>query len=410
MIKNNVKMTTHVRNIRENFLTDKKVRNHLLGMIMIVIIYSLLHVYVGVRGWQAFGSFVNMPLYVTTVAFLGLLYPAAFITLDQGRESKPLPKAIAYLGYYWAAFFFYAVMAVLTIDFFRLINKVSMSKLEALLPDSFPSNLPAAGISVVFFVGFLLAIGTLMARFPRVRRYTVKLAKELKLDRPLKVVVLSDIHYGSLVSSADLNIMSKAVNDLEPDVVLLAGDIIDNSLDLIRKTPFSDQISKLQAKYGVFGVLGNHEYANADPDETIELFEQAGIRMLKDQTIRLADSFYLAGRNEKRSEFSGLLGQKSPNELLGELDHELPIIMMQHQPNDLPMLELAGADVSVAGHTHRGQMFPLNLLSRKKYEHSFGYQKIGRLQNIVSSGYGTWGPPIRLGSRSEIVLLEIEGR
>lgn len=410
MIKNNVKITTHIRNIRENILTDKKVRNHLLGMMMIVIIYSLLHIYIGIRGWQAFGSFIYMPVYVITVSFLGLLYPMAFITLDQGRESRPLPKAIAYIGYYWAAFFFYAVMTVLTIDFFRLINKVLMSRFENILPKSFPSSLPAVGISVVFFVLSLLTIGTLLARFPRVRRYPVKLAKGFELDRPLKVVVLSDIHYGSLVSSADLNILSKTVNSLEPDLVLLAGDIIDNSLDLIRKTPFSMQISQLEAKYGVYGVLGNHEYANADPDETIEFFEQSGIKMLKDQTIKLADSFYLAGRNEKRSEFSGLLGQKNPSELLSDLNHELPIILMQHQPNDLPMVELAGVDVSVAGHTHRGQMFPLNLLSRKKYEQSFGYQKIGKLQNIVSSGYGTWGPPIRLGSRSEIVLLEIEGR
>jgi predicted MPP superfamily phosphohydrolase len=410
MLKNNVKMSTHVRNIRENVLTDRKVRNHLIGMMFIVIIYSLLHVYLGIRGWQAFGAYINRPLYISGIVFMGLLYPAAFITLDQGREAKALPRTIAYIGYYWAAFFFYAVMTVVSIDFLRLVNRLTMSRLSVFLPEGYPVNLPAAGLSVVFFVGFLLTIGTILARYPKIRKYSITLAKDIKLGRPLRIAVLSDIHFGSLVSSADLNVMSRQVNELNPDVILLAGDIIDNSLNLIRKTPFVDQISQLEARYGVYGVLGNHEYANADPDETIELFEQAGIRMLKDQTVKIADSFYLAGRNEKRSEFSGLLGQLTPYELVSGLDHEMPVILMQHQPNDLPAIDLAGVDVSVAGHTHRGQMFPLNLLSRKKYEHSFGHQRIGKLQNVVSSGYGTWGPPIRLGSRSEIVLLEIEGR
>lgn len=409
MLKHNVKIATHIRNIRENILTDKKVRNHLMFMTVLAGLYALMHVYVGVRGWQAFGEVISSPVYIGVLAFLALLYPLSFVLLDQGREDRPIPKAIAYLGYYWAAFFLYAVLTLLSIDLLRLLNNLSRHQLQTFLPAGFPVNLPAAGISVVFFVAVILAVGTIMARHPKIKTYQLVLNKPMSANRSLRVVLLSDIHYGSLVSSADLNRMSEQVNQIQPDIVLLAGDIIDNSIDLIRKTPFVEQISKLRARFGVFAVLGNHEYANAAPADVIELMQQAGIEVLKDETRLIDDRFYLCGRNEKRSEYSGLLGQMDPRELTRGLDKSLPILMMQHQPHDLPLLDLAGVDVAVAGHTHNGQMFPMNLLSKGKFAHNFGFHRMGRLQNIISAGYGTWGPPIRIGSRSEIVLMEISG-
>lgn len=408
MLKNNIKINTHFKNIKENVLTDPSVRNHLIWYAGIIFLYTCFHVYLGIRGWQAFGSFLNKPFYILSLAGLGLLFPASLVSLDQGRENRIIPKIIAYTGFYWAAFFLYMILSLLGIDFFRLLNNLSRQRLERLLPAGFPANLPAAGISLILFITILLTIGTFLARHPRVRVYPIKVDKPFPMNRPLRVAVVSDIHFGSLVSTADLSVLRRQVNLLQPDLILLAGDIIDNSLSLIRKTDFVHQLSGLESRYGVFAVLGNHEYANADPDEVIEYFREADIQVLKDTTILIDHAFYLAGRNEKRSEWSGLLGQKTPEQLLENIDRQLPVLLMQHQPNDLPALDAVGIDVAVAGHTHRGQMFPLNLLSHRHFDQSFGYRQMNHLQNIISAGYGTWGPPIRLGSRSEIVLLEID--
>ncbi|HWI54984.1 MAG TPA: metallophosphoesterase, partial [Desulfobacteria bacterium] len=124
----------------------------------------------------------------------------------------------------------------------------------------------------------------------------------------------------------------------------------------------------------------------------------------------VADSFYIVGRDDKSgSRFTGHK-RKNLQDIISAVDRSLPVIVMDHQPTNLGETERAGVDLQVSGHTHRGQLFPNHLITRRIYEVDYGYLRKGNLNVIVSSGYGTWGPPIRVGSVAEIVDINVEFR
>lgn len=407
MLSANNKIQSHVAAIRGNLSTNPAILRHLLFNIVLVLVYCLSSVYLGLRGWQAFGSQLNMPLYIIVLAGLSLVLPVAAYLLDQGREARIPVKIIAYAGFYWTAFFIYTVILMAGTEFFRLLNLISGKSLTRLLPAGLLNYRQAAlwaaiGISLV-----LMGVGTWLARRPRITGYLLKVDKPLPRSRPLRIALLSDIHYGSLVSTANLETMCRRVNAQHPDLILLAGDLIDNSLDMIRQTDFIAHMSRLKASLGVYAVLGNHELINADEQETIRFYQAAGIRVLLDETVDIDGQLILAGRRERSTEYSGPLNQLSPDDLLANIDNRRPVIVLQHQPADLYDIAAAGADLSLAGHTHGGQLFPLNIFNRRHFDQTAPYRILDGLQSIISDGYGTWGPPIRVGSRSEIVLIDL---
>lgn len=405
MFTDNVKVQTHFQHIRENISSDVKTRQQLVWYGSAALIYCLLNVYLGLRIWQAFGQQINLAVYIFVLAGIALILPIAAYLLDQGRDARAIPKIIAYAGFYWTGFLLYSVLLMGLMDFFRILNRLSH-----ILPAESPVNFRTAVFLVIALTFVILAIGTLLARRPRITGYLLQVDKTLARTRPLRIALLSDIHYGSLVSTANLSILCRKVREQQPDLILLAGDLIDNSLQLIRQTEFAAQMSSLRAPLGVYAVLGNHELVNADAQETVSFYRSAGIRVLQDETLILNDQLILAGRNERQTDYSSRLTQQAPDCLLADADHALPIVLMQHQPADLDQLNAAGVDIAVAGHTHRGQLFPLNILNRRHFQQSRRFQCLGNLQSIISSGYGTWGPPIRLGSRSEIVIIDLIGR
>lgn len=130
--------------------------------------------------------------------------------------------------------------------------------------------------------------------------------------------------------------------------------------------------------------------------------ERIGVTILLDESVKVDDSFYLVGRKDKTDS-----NRFSMEELLGKIDLSSPIIVMDHQPGEIKHAKMHGADLILSGHTHRGQMAPNHLITRKMFELDWGYMKKNQLHTIVSSGYGFWGPPLRIGSRSEIVQIDI---
>lgn len=404
------KMQNHVQNIRENVRTIPKVRNQLIFFIFISFLYTGMHVYLGIRSFEAFSPIISKVTLGILIGSLGLLFPYTVANLDQGRSTRPVSRLFAYAGYYWAAFFLYAVMLFLSIDLFRLVDRMDDYRLTASIPIWERPLLPAiTGTTVVAVTLLLLLVGTWLARHPRIRSYEIQLDRPLR--QPMRVALLSDIHFGSLVSTADLRILRDAVNACRPDLILLAGDLIDNSIELIARTDFSDRMRELKATHGVYGILGNHEYINAAAEDVVALYQASGIHVLRDEHIVIDHQLTLIGRDDKDTHFTGSESRIEPMALIAECRSDLPVLLMQHQPSDLTAIADAGADLTVAGHTHRGQLFPLNIiqaLNKKNYQVSFGHRLISRLHIVISSGYGTYGPPIRLGSRAEIVLLHLQ--
>jgi hypothetical protein len=271
-----------------------------------------------------------------------------------------------------------------------------------------PQLYMALGLPIIAAVLILLVYGSFNARRPVVTRYEIDIPKKAGSLEEIRIAVISDIHLGSIVNGKRLAKMVDQVNVLNPDIVLLPGDVLDEDIG-----PFIDQkmdavLGRLQAPLGVFAVPGNHEYIGRRLEEFSEHLRNTGIHLLIDDTIKVADSFYIAGRDDLASErFIGKT-RKPLSELISGLDPALPVLLMDHQPYRLEEAEAAGIDLQVSGHTHRGQLWPNSLITRRIYELDYGHKQKGGTNIVVSSGYGTWGPPIRIGNKPEIVEIRVK--
>jgi predicted MPP superfamily phosphohydrolase len=203
--------------------------------------------------------------------------------------------------------------------------------------------------------------------------------------------------------------MVEKIKAQHPDLLLITGDFLDegvtNSL-ISEMKPFFDS---LQPRYGKIAVLGNHEYIN-DIHHTAPLFKKLGITLLRDSSINVDNHFELVGRDDYSSKRMTGVDRKSLAELMKPVDKTMPVFLLDHQPYKLDETARFAVDLQLSGHTHDGQLFPFNLITRAMYEISCGYKQKGSTHFYVSSGYGTWGPRIRLGNKPELVVIDVDFR
>jgi predicted MPP superfamily phosphohydrolase len=182
--------------------------------------------------------------------------------------------------------------------------------------------------------------------------------------------------------------------------------VVDEDLAPVIRNNLGDSLKKLSAPMGVFAITGNHEYIGG-AESACRYLADHGIKMIRDSAVLVAESFYLIGREDRdRPRFIGK-PRVPVDRLMENIDAGKPVIMLDHQPFELDRKEELGIDLTLSGHTHHGQMFPLNYLTKAIYEVSWGYKKKGNTHAYVSSGYGGWGPPVRTGNRPEIVLISL---
>jgi predicted MPP superfamily phosphohydrolase len=201
--------------------------------------------------------------------------------------------------------------------------------------------------------------------------------------------------------------MVNMIEKLNPDIIFLAGDVIDEDTDPFIKQNMAAALLRLRAKYGIYGVLGNHEYIGGMTDKAAAVLESTGIKVLRDSYVKIGENIVIAGRDDMSHSYLSQKQRKTLNSMLEGVDKSLPIILLNHQPRELEESRSAGVDLQLSGHTHSGQLFPIHLITEKIYEDDWGHLSKGSLQLIVSSGFGTWGPPIRTGNRPEIVDIHI---
>lgn len=372
---------------------------------VIFIIYGGLNYYIGLRGWQALFSFVPFlvpKVYWPVFWLLSLSY--LFSRFSQKFLPKILYEGMTLVGAYWLAFMWYFLLVITVLDLLRLIDHFLR-----LVPVEIKRSLnPVLGFIVFILVVGIVSYGAWNARHPRVNHYDLSIPKQAGSIKQLHVVMVSDIHLGTIVHNDHLTKMVNTVNQLKPDLVLFAGDVFDENIESSNKQQVSDNFRKLSAPYGVFAVLGNHEYIGGNAEEAIKYLGDAGVKVLRDSSQEIAGSFYLMGRDDRSSERVNRVKRKSLTTLMEGVDRSLPIILMDHQPSQLEEPAEQGVDLQLSGHTHAGQMFPIQFITHRIFEDDWGYLRKGNFQLIVSSGYGTWGPPIRVGNTPEIVDITIK--
>jgi len=195
----------------------------------------------------------------------------------------------------------------------------------------------------------------------------------------------------------------REVNALKPDIILLPGDLFDDDIRPFLDQQIDQSLSKLQAPYGVHATLGNHDRHDGSLQQLIDTLTGSGIRVLYDEALTVDDRFTLVGRRDYSDS-----GRLPLEDVMRRADGQKPVILLDHQPYELDVAERAGVDLVLSGHTHRGQVFPGSIITSLIYENDWGLLRRGEFHSIVTQGYGFWGPPIRLGTRSEIVLIEAE--
>lgn len=375
----------------------KNLRMLLTGAVMLLVL-GLVNFYIGYHLWILLKDVlpgILAGVYWTIFMLIAFAYMIGMVPWP--KVVKPAARLFKVIGSYYLACMEFAVIMLPLADLLYWVLGLTGFDRTAFTAE--------AGITLVLLLAVFLIWGSRNAWSTVIRTHPVRIEKSIGTSVPLTVAVASDLHLGNIVGNRHLRKMVAEINRMEPDIILLAGDVLDDSIEPFIRNKMSLQLRQLKARYGVYAVLGNHEYYGGSIAQYTEMMAGIGIRVLQDEVVE-AGGVYIAGRKDKTAE-SMQGGRMSVPALLEGLDHSRPILMMDHQPTGFDIAAKAGVDVLLSGHTHRGQIAPNHWITRRLFELDWGYLLKDKLHVIVSSGYGTWGPPIRLASRSELIRLEV---
>lgn len=370
----------------------------LAGAAVMVLVLGLVNVYIG---WhlsvllQAWLPGMNTTAYWTVFLVISFSYMIGRVPLP--RALRPVGRLFKVIGSYYLACMEFAVIMLPLTDLLYGVLALAGVGLSAFVTE--------AGTTLLVLLAIFLIWGSRNAWSTVVRTHRLKVEKSIGTSVPLTVAVASDLHLGNIVGNRHLRRMVREMNAMNPDIILLAGDVLDDSIEPFLRNGMEQQLKQLKARYGVYAVLGNHEYYGGSIAQYTEVMRSVGIQVLQDEVVETSGVF-VVGRKDKTAEhMEG--GRLSVETLLHGVDRSKPILMMDHQPTGFGIASEAGVDVLLSGHTHRGQIAPNHWITRRLFELDWGYLLKNKLHVIVSSGYGTWGPPIRLASRSELIKLEL---
>lgn len=235
-----------------------------------------------------------------------------------------------------------------------------------------------------------------------IHRQYIDIATDKKMDRPLKIVAVSDIHLGYLTGQKHCKKIVETINSEKADLILIAGDLIDSNIEPVKNAHMEDELQKLDANYGVYMVPGNHDH-HSGIENCHKFAEAAGITLLTDSIVVIDKQIQIIGRDD----YSNRL-RKEIETLISKIDTNILTIVIDHQPWQLKRVSELPIDLQISGHTHNGQIFPLNLIIKHLYEQGYGYRKWDKDSHIyVSSGISLWGPPVRIGTVNEMAVFRI---
>jgi predicted MPP superfamily phosphohydrolase len=381
-----------------------KTINYILFYTIFLAIYGLVNYYIYIRGLHSIPQ--NSPYrnyYIAVFLFISLAFIAG--RLLERVWTSPLSDALILTGSFWLAAMLYFVLVLLCIDIMRLVNHF-VTIFPSFITANYTQAKQYAAYSATFLVGILILVGSINARSPRIKTLNLSVSKKVDKVQSVNIVMVSDIHLGTIIGKHKFDKIVNTINSLNPDLVLFPGDIVDEDVTSIINDNVGESFKRIRSKYGIYACTGNHEYISG-VEEACSFLTKNGITVLRDSNVLVNNSFYLFGREDRMIRRVTNKSRKSLPELLATIDTNIPIIVMDHQPFDLEQTAKYKIDLQLSGHTHNGQIWPLNYIAEKIYEISWGYLKKSDTHFYVSCGVGTWGPPVRSGNRPEIVNIKL---
>ena len=360
-----------------------------------LVLLSPLGLYAFIRLRQQISSRRGKWLWTLFAVFLALGYPLAETLSHSAVGSWAKPLMI--VGYCTLPFMLYLVLTVLASDcvvaILRIARAVSREK-----TGTAGFRRVRLALWLVLPVGIVI-VGLVNHQRLQIREYTIDVPQKSSKISHLRIVFVSDIHLNAITADHFLERLVSKINAAKPDIVLIGGDVLEGDRPDEDTREYELQFRRIRTKYGTYGAPGNHDRRIA---ERTRFFEKAGIRLLFDSVQMIDNAFYVAGRKDSRSG-----GRKSVDELFRDISNTLPVILVAHRPADFENVSRSVADIQLSGHTHNGQVFPANFVTRYQNPLSWGYMKKRQTHFFVSSGVQLWGPPVRTAGVAEIMVINV---
>lgn len=364
-----------------------------LFILTVLSVWTLFHIYLFSRAF-------SIPAVASTIPplYRWLLFSLLWLSYPLGRvlarvAGGPVATGVEFFGAVWMGVLFLGCSLSLIADLATGFGRL------------FPSLTVPARAGALSLAGLLSVVAALLAlRGPRIVNYEVQLPGLPPEHDGFTAAQISDLHLGTLLGEKWLARRVAEVAALSPDVVFVTGDLIDSETGPVE--PLVPVLRRLQAPKGVYGVTGNHEYY-AGLSGSLALYEAAGIRALRDESLEILPGLHLAGVDDLTARRQLGLDGMPVRKALGAIPSGAACILLSHSPLAVKEAAKLGAGLMLSGHTHGGQLWPFNHLAAIAYPHQAGRYEIGPMSLIVTRGTGTWGPPMRLFLPSEIVLLTL---
>jgi len=352
----------------------------------IYVFFRVNHLFIN-KGYKLWYTFIYL--------LLAFIYPLTRYLPD--NEMNFTMEILSTVAGYLLPFYLYLFLSVLGYDLFLLFNRmfrvVSVETRKLLKYRLFVfSSLLLFSVAVV--IGGLINLNN-----TRVSHYEITVPrKNSNLDK-LRVAFVADFHIHSGLPVSFVERFVKKVNSLNPDLMLYGGDIVDDRKVHPELERITGLFRKIKSRFGVFGVLGNHEFYRGHADGAF--FRQAGIVLLNDSLAKIGGSFIIAGRLDEH-----FRNRKLVREILGDSIPDLPILLLDHRPTQLAEVSKTAVNAQFSGHTHNGQLFPINFIIKNMYELAWGYRQLENTHFFVTSGLRLWGPPVKTTGKSEIMVVD----
>ena len=393
-----------------------------------MIFLFLLPFYLGVSSYMMFRFFYWMKHCNHRFNWLRFKVPFAVVYLFMALSpviAFLLPKSavaivIRRISTYWIGIMLYSLLYVVLFDLLRLIAK--HTKLKNTLLFSRGSVISIGSVVVACAVATCL-YGIFNARNIKVNEYSVTVNKSCGSDKHLKAVLVADLHMGYAIGVDHITNMVEKINQQDADIVIIAGDIFDNSYDgMDDPEGIKAQLKSIKSKYGVYAVYGNHDIdekilmgftfdwggKQLHSEKMTNFMKECNIKLINDESVLINDEFYLVGRRDTDKPGTEDGTRAEISELTKDLDKTKPIFVLSHEPDELQKTADAGADVDFSGHTWDGQLFPGNLTIGLFWENPCGMIKKDNMYSIVTSGVGVYGTFMRVGTDAEICSVDID--
>lgn len=294
----------------------------------------------------------------------------------------------------------YAIICYLIFDFVSFLLKHLNRKIYHAF-----RRITGDGIAFFILAIVVTALSSMHVKKIFVVNYDVKLEKGISKD--IRLMLITDMHLGTTTNEATFQQIATCATEQNPDYIILGGDIFDESTsDELLEIAYQ-KFSQLANQYKIYYVLGNHEYVRGEVETLVEWMEQIGVHVLMDEVEFVDQSFYLVGRKDRYNSIVSKKDRSALKELMGQVNLEYPVILVDHQPVELESAKELGVDLVLSGHTHAGQFFPMSIFASFLNERLYGLSKEQTFYTIVSSGIGVWGMAMRNASNSEIVIVDL---